>query len=110
MAQQLKDFLVKNPLYGIPGYDLNRLEALPPKEFRRMYVANMKTYFEDPPRGVIECWECSEDITSPEELVRRFGASLHNECFKIVHARERDTDQPYDRRYFDLVLDSLDEA
>ena len=106
--KKLKDFIVNDYLSGLPFYDIGKLEKIPLEKFRRMYIENMQTYFNNHTEPTIECWKCREDITSADDLARRYGRSLHVDCFKVEYGEERETDKERERRYFDLVLKSLD--
>ena len=106
--KRLNDFVVKGVLSGVLTVDVDALASVPREEFRRMYIEEMQTYFDNHPNPKISCCECSEEISTPSDLFRRYGINLHEKCFQVVYTKERDTDIPDARRFFDLVLNSLD--
>ena len=108
VRKKLKDFLVRDILSGFLTFDVGVLESVASKEFRRMYIEEMQTYFNNHPGPQINCWECSEEISIPNDLFRRYGTNLHEKCFRNVFSKERDTDNSNARRYFDLIINSLD--
>ncbi len=106
MRSSLRDFLVQG-VFG-PVWDVEALSEIPLEEFRRRYIEDMQNYFDNHNKPTIQCGKCSEEIKSADDLIRYYGANLSRKCFRELYARERDEDNEQGRRYFDLVLDSLD--
>tara|TARA_Y100000310_G_scaffold329333_1_gene398964 strand:+ start:828 stop:1142 length:315 start_codon:yes stop_codon:yes gene_type:complete len=78
---------------------------LPDDKFASFYLELMRKYRK---RGwwessIPSCDECNVLITSPKELRRYRGWSLHPQCFRAVHHRERDTEEPTMQKYWDRV-------
>ena len=112
MSKGLSDFLVKNS-NGLLYLDIKKARQIPPSEFRRRYIEDMQTYFDNHNKPTITCWDCNREISSASELFRYFGANLHKEC--LVKRYEADTAKPlviggWEREYFDLILEAAQVA
>ncbi len=108
MVKGLNDFLIENPSGPFFIIDMDKLSQIPIEEFRERYIEDMQLYFDCHPRPIVECVECSEDISSAGDLIRWEGANFDQRCFRDVYERERRECKGYHKKYLDLVLDSLD--
>src|SRR5438552_542208 len=106
MAKGLRDFLVKDFQFGLNLFDEKKLNELSLEDFRKRYIEEMQTYFDDAKVSKIKCWECPKTIDSAEDLAKLYGAYLHRECFKVSYNQEIRNGRKVD--YFDRVLSSLE--
>ena len=96
-------------LRGLLNLDVEKLERISLAEFRTRYTNEMRSYF-CAENDLIKCQDCPGLIKNPEELIRYLGANLHLDCFKERYYNERlRTIGLHDRRYFDLVLASVNQ-
>jgi len=102
MPVTFKDFLIVQSESGHSVPDAKRLEKLSDKEFREIYVNEMKQFVRYHGHNPI-CTKCSVVIDNPESLVRYFGGNYHNSCFQEEYKNERSKLREYEVRYLDLV-------
>ncbi len=109
--KRISDFFVED-LAGSTTLNIEGLKLLSLAEFRKLYVAEMQTYFERWENNSTYCFSCLEDINGAEELFRYSRHNLHLKCFEKEYKKERILKRIstkidlYGKDYFDLVLKS----
>lgn len=98
---------------GMGVFDVDKLGELSFREFRKLYVEEMQTYFDQWGDDSVRCSGCPDMIKGAEELFRYYGANLHLRCFEGALYKE---DKKLKgrvtriggnaRNYFNMVLQS----
>lgn len=106
MNKGFEDFSLPDGVSGLPirFLDYDKLLELPDAEFRRRYIEEMQSYFDEWQRNSVECWECSKLIVGAEELFRYYGANLHIQCLEKTHSAERRLNSSSEREYFKRII------
>ena len=97
------DDYTRTAIDGLTGPDVEKLEQLSPEAFRDYYFEKMRKYPWWEKGETRNCDECRDPITSPEDMRRYNGNSLHSACFSTFRSRAKDTEDTEARKYFDMV-------
>ena len=112
----IDDFVLKGPFLfhiGRRVLDYEKIAKASDEDFSQLYLELMREYRDKDgwwsDGKIPKCNECHEVISSPEQLRRYYGSSMHPSCFNQFYIREGD-DKGIMRKYWervaDLVLDS----
>jgi hypothetical protein len=112
----IDDFVLKDTLmFYFLGrvLDYKKVVEASDDDFAKLYLELMNEYRDKDgwwsDSKIPKCYECHKIISSPEQLRRYHGLSMHPSCFKQYYAREEDDKgimRKYWQRVVDLVLDS----